>query len=158
VTFYERGKVVARRLGSTRGGRGSISIPRIKSMGGRRSIYAVVERGGFLRKRVEVATYRAPRAVRVARPRRVRASRLSRSRLRVSWRRVRGAARYRVLVRIGDGRVEETLTRRTSVQFGGFSSGTAVRASVVAIARDNRESATGRVRVRARRVAIRLPA
>jgi len=101
VTFFERGPSTARVLGVARGGSGSLTFTPGLGRSGRRGIVAVVEQDGAPVRTLRVASFVAPRPARPGRPARVRVARRGRK-IRIGWRRVRGAARYEVLVKFAD--------------------------------------------------------
>ena len=115
VTFVERGPQTYRVLGRARGPRGTIRFRPGDGPGGRRVIEAIVENDGIPRKTLTVARYVAPRPARPGRPRGLRVRR-TRTGLRVSWRRVPGAAKYAVSVQTNDGRRRVFSTRRSSLR------------------------------------------
>jgi hypothetical protein len=69
VTFEERGRGVAHVLGTVRtGGRGTLRFTPADGAGGTRTIVATVEQDGLPRKRMTVATYKAPARVKPGLP------------------------------------------------------------------------------------------
>ena len=117
VTFVERGPQTYRVLGRARGRRGSIAFTPGDGPGGRRVIEAIVENDGIPRKTLTVARYVAPRPAGPGRPRGLRVRR-TRTGLRVSWRRVPGAAKYAVSVVTSDGRRRVFSSRRPALRVG----------------------------------------
>jgi len=115
VTFVERGPQTYRVLGRARGRSGTIAFTPGDGPAGRRVIEAIVENDGIPRKTLTVARYVAPRPAGPGRPRGLRVRR-TRTGLRVSWRRVPGAAKYAVSVQTGDGRRRVFSTRRTRLR------------------------------------------
>ena len=111
VTFVERGPQTYRVIGRARGRRGTIGFTPGDGPAGRRVIEAIVENDGIPRRTLTVARYVAPRPAKPARPRGIRVRR-TRAGLRVSWRRVAGAAKYAVSVTTRDGRRRLFVTRR----------------------------------------------
>ena len=104
-------------LGSVKtGGKGSLRFTPADGQGGTRRIVALVEQDGLPRKKLTVATYKAPprakpgvpAAVKIKGPgpfRNAAAARSGASRgLTITWRAAKGAARYGVRVVLPDGR------------------------------------------------------
>jgi len=130
VTFIESAAGARRTIGTvTGGGRGSLRFTPAPGRG-RRTIEAQFELAGMPAERLTVTSF-SPPSPRLARPARVRANRRGTT-LRVSWSRVRGAARYEVVTNLRSGTQRLTKTRRTRVTL-----------------RRIRRSDGGRVRVRA---------
>jgi hypothetical protein len=149
VTFFEQGRTVAREIGVARGPSGSLPFPKGHGTAGRRDIFATIAQNGMPRRRLHVASYTAPRPPSVAKPAKLRA-RVARGRLSLSWSRARGAARYRLALKTGDGRVRTLTTRRTTISVPHTATFSA-RARLVAVAADGRESKPVFVTVKARR-------
>jgi hypothetical protein len=103
LTFYERGNGVGRQIRSTTATHGRIRFTPTDGPAGRRTIVAAVLENGLVRATVRVATFRAPGARRPARVSHVVLRRQG-SRVIVTWSKTRGARRYRVHVRVNDGR------------------------------------------------------
>jgi hypothetical protein len=103
LIFYERGKGVGRQIRSTRATHGRIRFTPTDGPAGRRTIVAAVLENGLVRRTLRVATFHAPGARRPARVSHLVLSRHG-SRVVVTWSRTRGARRYRVHVRVNDGR------------------------------------------------------
>ena len=101
VTFVERGPGVARVLGVAHRARGKIVFTPQEGRHERRSIVALINGAAGPARQVTVTFFSAPGPVRLGRPTRLRASRLH-GLIRVSWRRVAGASRYEILVRLVD--------------------------------------------------------
>ena len=112
VTFFESAEGAQRRIGRVDDARGSLGFEPASGPAGERQIVAFVEQNGRPRRRLEVATYRAPAPSGPARPRRVRVRRAGK-RLVISWARVRGAREYEVRASLPvDGRRLMLRTRR----------------------------------------------
>jgi hypothetical protein len=103
VVFQERGRGVSRTLGATRRRHGTLRFRPADGRGGRRRIVAVVEQGGLPRRRLTVASYRAPARAKPGRPRRLELHRGTRSAL-LTWAGAARARRYGVRVALPDGR------------------------------------------------------
>jgi hypothetical protein len=98
VTFAETsGASVAHVIGPARGRRGKLRFVPGRGPAGTRNIIAEVSQRGLPRARRVVARYRAPGPARLARPRGVKFRRVAGS-LRVTWRAVKGARGYEVLI------------------------------------------------------------
>ena len=132
VTFLEEGRGVSRTIGTARGARGTLKFAPADGPGGRRTVVALVEQDGLPRKRLTVATFKAPPRSKPGKPRGVKvaggtARAASRRRpwrrgrgdaggrprpapcaasrpLTITWRPAARAARYGVTVELTDGR------------------------------------------------------
>jgi hypothetical protein len=121
VPFAERGRGVAHALGTVRvGGKGALRYTPADGAGGTRRIVATVLQDGLARKRMTVATYKAPARAKPglpgalnvalgaggkARASTARATAAATSRgLTITWKPAKGAARYGVRVALPDGR------------------------------------------------------
>lgn len=158
VLFFEEGPTVGRRIGVAEGARGSLRFPKGYGTAGRRRVFAIIEQDGLPRRRIALTSYVAPKPPRVPPPRLVRAS-VKRSGLQVRWRRVGSAARYKLIVRVGDGRVLKRTVRRSVTRIPFYDARLGARITVSAEAKDGRVSATTKLRVkpkRNRRVVIRI--
>jgi hypothetical protein len=98
MAFVERGPRTASPLGRAGAPRGRIRFRPAPGRRGRRTIVALVERGGVVTQRVTVARYSAPSPPRPGRPRALRAVRRGGA-LVVRWRGAAGARGYAVTVR-----------------------------------------------------------
>ena len=143
VTFVERGRRTYRVLGTARGARGRLGFAPADGPAGRRLIEAQIERDGVVTASLKVATYRASRPQRVARPRRLRVRRRTGG-LVVSWARVQGAVSYAVSVRPRGAPAILRITRARRLRIGGV--GATSRGSVLVGALD----ASGRAGFEAR--------
>lgn len=118
VVFYEQGRDTRRRLKATSRRRGAVRFTVPDGRAGRREIVALVRQRGLPQSAGAVASYTAPRARRLGRPRSVRVS-ARRGRLVVRWGGARRAAGYEVRVRLSDGRrmlfLRRARTRRLTV-------------------------------------------
>ena len=151
VTFLEVGRrPLARTIGTTAGGRGSIAFTAALGPAGVRTIEAQVTQDGLPRAVVRVARYRAPRVVL---PRPLVAARATGTALRVTWLPVRGATAYRLDLRLHDGRhlrltVPGTRTAVSVARYGRTDSAritvAAVGGGVTGPARGVRLAARGR--------------
>ncbi|HEU0193844.1 MAG TPA: hypothetical protein VFQ71_06570 [Gaiellales bacterium] len=160
VTFAEQSARVYREIGSTGAARGSIRFRPAPGPGGRRSIVAIVERGGVPSAKLTVAHYRAPPARRPGRPRGVVAIRRG-GHLVVRWTRARGARGYQVRVNLPrDGRrlLFFPPPKRHRLRVRGIERSDTARVAVAAIGYDLRPGREGhaglkpaRQRKRARR-------
>ena len=112
VTFFEEGRTVGRQIGVATGTHGALRFPKGHGTAGKRRVFAIVEQNGMPRRRVALTSYVAPAPPRVPAPGVVRA-RVRRAGLALSWRRVPEAARYRLTVKVGDGRVLTRSVRGT---------------------------------------------
>ena len=100
-------------LGVARGRSGKITF--IPGTGdGRHTIVAALDQDGSPARNLRVASFTAPRSTAPLRTRRVRAKR-AHGRIRVTWRRVPGAVRYEVLVKLADGSQAFRVVRGTGI-------------------------------------------
>lgn len=103
VSFVERGADgLVQQLGTAKATTGKVPFTITDGPAGRRTVEAVVTRGGVPRSSVVLATFTAPGPITPGRPRvtlRRRGSRLA-----VSWTKASRATRYRARVRVSDGR------------------------------------------------------
>lgn len=123
VTFQEIGRGVSRTVATARGARGSFKLRPADGPGGRRRVVALVEQNGLPRKRITVATFKAPARVKPAKPAKVtlstgkaraaaagddapgaRAAAARRAPLTITWKPAKRAVRYGVRVALEDGR------------------------------------------------------
>jgi hypothetical protein len=103
LVFYERGKGVGRRVGSTTATHGRIRFTPTDGPAGRRTIVAAVVENGLVRATLRVATFHASGARRPARVSHLVLRRRG-SQVVVTWSKASRAQRYRVHVRVNDGR------------------------------------------------------
>jgi hypothetical protein len=150
VRFAEVGTRAFHQLGTARGSRGSLRFSPAPGPRGRRKIVATIEQGGLPRKALTVATYSATPA-KPGRARRVRVRRKGAGAL-TSWSRVRGAARYRVIVKLSDGRRDVLSVRGLKARVGHLPP--SARGTVTVQAVDARHQAgpgrTARLKAKAR--------
>ena len=152
VAFIESGREGKRTIGTVSGGRGSLRFSPAPGRG-RRRILAQFELAGMPAERLTVASFTPP-SPRLARPARVRARRRGKT-LVVSWARVRGAARYEVVLNLRNGaqRLATSRRRRITLRRIVRSDGGRVRVRALAERRQGRPAsvrfrARGRVRTR----------
>lgn len=158
VVFLEQGRTVGRRIGVATRTRGSLRFPDGHGTAGRRRVLAIVEQNGMPRRRIPLTSYVAPRPPSVPSPRLLPAK-LRRAGLQLRWRRVRRAARYRLVVKVGDGRVLVRTVRERATRIPFYDARLGARVSIVAEAKDNRVSGATKLRVkpkRTRRVVVRI--
>lgn len=147
VTFFERGASTARVLGVARGRSGSLTFTPGLGRTGRRGIIAVVEQDNAPARTLRVASFTAPRPAKLGRPARVRVRRGGR-RIRIDWRRVRGAVRYEVLVKIADGSQVFRLVRGTRLTVADPSPGRRAQVLVNALQADGTRGSASAVKVK----------
>ena len=99
VSFAEKGARTWHVIGAARGASGRLAFTPALGRSGTRTIVALVERDGVLVKTLNVTRFAVGRAPRPAAPAVLRVRR-ERGGLAISWRRVPGAARYAVSVRV----------------------------------------------------------
>ena len=148
VRFVERGPATAHAIGSARGRRGRIPFRIAQGPAGPRTIVAVVENEGTVRKEITIARFRAPRPALPARPRGLKVRR-SRGGLAVSWKRLAGAPRYVVAADVADGRRLVLTSRRTRVRIPAIPARTSARIRVAGLTVTNvaGKRASARVKV-----------
>jgi hypothetical protein len=139
-------------LGYARGTHGRIRFTPVSGPKGKRSIVALVESYGTPRAQLNVASYTAPPPARPAKPKGLRVVR-SGTRLVISWKRVTGASRYRVVVKLADGRSLLFLpsAKQTSATVPNAGRRLSATASVRAERADGTAGPTATFRLRARR-------
>jgi hypothetical protein len=154
VRFEERRKGQAgASLGYAKGTKGRIRFTPASGPKGRRSIVALVESYGTPRAQLNVASYTAPPPARPATPKRLKVTRKG-TKLLVSWQRVTGASRYRVIVKLTDGRSLLLLPggKQTSATVPDVGAQLGATASVRAERADGTAGATAIFRLRATKV------
>jgi hypothetical protein len=103
ISFQETGKFGSHLIGAARGTSGTLRFrPADARPGGRRTIYALIGHAGVVTDQVRVATYVAPAPAKPGAVRGLRARR-SGTKMSVSWRPARGAARYSVVLKGAKG-------------------------------------------------------
>ncbi len=137
VRFIERGAATVHVLGLGKGRSGAIKFTPGAGRRGRRTIVALIDQAGAPARSVTVATYSAPGRVSLGRPGGVRATR-QRGKVRVAWRRVSGAIRYEVLVRLADHSETFRLARGTQITLADPFPAKRGQVSVDALGRDGR--------------------
>ena len=115
IVFTERGAGIARRLGRARGQAGTISFKPTIAPNRRRRIEAEVIQDGLPRELITVARFKAPPVPKLKAPK-VEATR-KRTSLRLTWARVRGAARYIAEVKQRREVLYRVLTRKRKLRF-----------------------------------------
>ena len=152
VRFVERSSTVARVLKETSAASGTVSFSPADGPRGKRTIEAIVEQGGLVRKVVPVASFVAPAPVRPAAPKRVRAK-LRRGKLVVTWAASAGATRYRVLATVNGGRrtlVTATKSRRSATIRDVFAEAP-VKVAVFGVDSADRSGKAGRTSLKVKR-------
>jgi hypothetical protein len=125
VEFAEKGKGAAADLGRAKGTGGTIRFTPAAGPKGTRQIIAEVEENGVPRTNIVVGTYVAPAPAGPDAPKFVHAKR-EKSRLTITWARVKTAAKYAIHVFLNDGRDQKLLlgTKQTSLQIGNVATST----------------------------------
>jgi hypothetical protein len=147
VRFIEQGPATYHLIGITRRRRGSFTFVPADGRGGRRTIVAVVDQGGFPRRRLRLSSYSAPPPFIPGAPKSLSVRR-SRGGLAVSWGRSAGAKRFLVRVLLSDGRRLEFVLKRRSLRVQhvpGIDYGTII---VVGLRGDNQPGHVARARLR----------
>jgi hypothetical protein len=117
TTFYEQGPMGAHKLGVAKGKRGTLKFAPATGPRGKRTIEAVVERGGIPRLRKAIATYTAPGPQRPGKVKKLKVKRRGHNVL-ASWHKASGASRYAVRIDLPDGRRVLRVTKKTNVSLG----------------------------------------
>ncbi len=149
IRFFEVGKGVSKRLGTTRGGKGKIRFVAANGPGGRRHIVAAVDSFGLPRDRFNVAAFRAPAPIKPGKPRHLRLRRRG-GRLIISWRRAKGAERYAAAVRLKDGRRLVLTTRKTTAKVGSVPGIDSAKVEVAGLRADNGPGKVAKAKLKAR--------
>ena len=147
TTFYEHQKNGARKLGVAKGKRGTIKFAPAAGPKGKRTIEAVVERGGIPRLRKTIASYTAPAPARPARVKKLKLSRRGRT-LKASWAKVAGVSGYAVRFDLSDGRHVLRVIRATKASFSGAPKKGLVTVTVMARNSAGRTGPAARVKKR----------
>ncbi len=147
VTFTERGQRTAHVIGVARGRSGSIAFTPAPGRAGKRAIVALVETAAGPGSTVSVTSYTAPRARAPGRPAHIRAIR-RKGTIRVAWKRVRGAARYEVLLALADGSKVFRTTRGTRIRLADPLSRMRGTVSVDVLGRDGLRGKARAIRLR----------
>ncbi len=132
VTFFERGRNVFHRIGSSTGGKGKIRFTPAQGAGGTRQIVTTANLDGTPIPNQTLARFRVAGTPRTGRPRAVRVKRRGRT-LSISWKKARGAVAYGVVVEYANGtqRHAELGPKRRTLRVRGvpLEQGGAVRVS-----------------------------
>jgi hypothetical protein len=152
VHFEEVGEGVGRRIGTATGRRGTIRFAPGDGPKGRRRIVAQVESYGNPRENVDVATYTAPAPAKPAHPAGVKLRRKG-SRVTVTWRPARRAARYLVRATLTDGRklVLFATAKKRTVRISGLASGTRGTITVAGLKPDGSAGPAAKAKLARRR-------
>ena len=103
VVFWERGRDVAKIIGSTSATRGSLRFRPANGYGRVRTIEAQVFSFGHPRAEFKIARYTAPPPVKPGRPGQVRTAAVKGGAVKVTWNPAANAQQYMITVRAGDG-------------------------------------------------------
>lgn len=132
VTFFEKGRNVFHRIGSSMGGKGKIRFTPAQGAGGTRQIVTTATLDGTPIPNQTLARFHVAGTPRTGSPRAVRAKRRGRT-LSISWKKARGAVAYGVVVHYADGheRRAEVGPKRRSLRLRGvpLAQGGTVRVS-----------------------------
>ncbi len=154
VRFEERapGQKAAQSLGYATGTKGRIRFAPASGPQGRRSIVALVESYGTPRATIAAARYTAPPPARPATPKRLKVVRKG-TRLAITWKRVAGVSRYRVIVKLSDGRSVLLLPtgKQTSASVPDVARKLSATATIRAERADGTAGPTARARLKAKR-------
>lgn len=152
VTFVERGAHTAHALGTAQGKRGRITFRLADGPGGPRTVVAIVENDGLVRKQIVVARFTAPKPVRPARPQGLTARRTGGG-LALRWRPAAAATGYVIGVDVGDGRRLVFTTKKPSLRIPAIPPrfGVQIRVAGLTAANAKGPNATARVPVKSKR-------
>jgi hypothetical protein len=147
VRFVERGPQTAHVLGTARRANGQLPFRIADGPAGKRTIVAVVENEGTVRKEITVARFRAPRPAVPAKPRGLRVKR-ARGGLTLRWKRVPGVTRYVIGVDVSDGRRLALGSRKASLRIPQIPANASARIRVAGLTATNiaGKRATARVK------------
>jgi hypothetical protein len=149
VIFTERGEGIAQELGTARGRRGSISFKPTISADRRRTIEAEVAQDGLPRDLLDVARFKAPKQHKLGKPK-VKAKR-KKSSLKLSWKRIKGAAEYLVEVSAGAQVLHRVLTSKPKLKLDGTPSKGKLEVAVQALGEAQPPGPAAKLKVKARR-------
>jgi hypothetical protein len=102
VVFAEKGKVGTRIIGTAKGSRGRLRFKPAGGPGGKRTVVAMIQQGGFVTDTVTVGSFKAPGPAKPGAVGKLKARHVG-TVLTVTWRGAAKAARYSVLVRGSKG-------------------------------------------------------
>ena len=102
IVFAEKGKVGTRIIGAAKGSRGRLRFRPAAGPGGKRTVVAMIQRGGFVTDTITVGSFKAPGPAKPGAVRRLKAKHAG-TRLTVTWASAAKAARYSVIVRGSKG-------------------------------------------------------
>jgi hypothetical protein len=145
TTFFEQGPMGARKLGVAKGKRGTIHFSPAAGPRGKRTIEAVVERGGIPQLRKGVATYVAPGPVHAGRVKKLRLTRHGKT-VHASWGKATGATVYAARIDLPDGRRVLRVTRSRKITLHGAPRDGHVTVTVVARNRAGRPGKAAKAR------------
>ncbi|MBI5105892.1 MAG: hypothetical protein HZB46_13100 [Solirubrobacterales bacterium] len=158
TTFVAQGGGTLQRLGTASGRQGVLRFTPRTGPGGKRTIYAVIDRDDLPLGRPKVATFTVPSPPRVTRAAKLKATHKGTA-VKVTWRPGRAVVRQEVLVRLGDGTAElHRVSRRArSLTVKGVRGAVTGRVTVTGFAYDGKAAprATAKVRAAARKKAKR---
>jgi hypothetical protein len=113
VVFQERGRFGAHTLGAVKKSRGTLRFKPAAGRGGKRTVYALIQKDGFTTRTAKVGTFTAPSPPKPGAVGRLRAVHKA-HRLTISWRAARRAASYVVKIRGSKGtRITRALGRKS---------------------------------------------
>jgi hypothetical protein len=145
TTFFEQGPMGARKLGVAKGKLGTIRFAPAAGPHGKRTIEALVERGGVPQLRKSIATYVAPGPVHAGRVKKLRLTRHGKT-VHASWGKATGATVYAARIDLPDGRRVLRVTRSRKITFHGAPRDGHVTVTVVARNRAGRPGKAAKAR------------
>jgi hypothetical protein len=107
VTFWEKGKDVARIIGSTTAAQGSLHFTSASGYSRKRTIEAQVYSYGHPRTDLTIARYKAPGVLRPGKVRGLKLTRAAGGAVKVSWTRATSAERYEIAVATNGSHIVE---------------------------------------------------
>ena len=122
-------------IGTARGASGKIRFTPSPGPAGDREIVARVNQDGMPRRELSVARYLAPAPRVLPAPKKIKVERTKKG-VKVTWKRVRGADEYWIVVELENGRRFEVTTSRRRAAIKGISRLDGARVSVTAVSDD----------------------
>ncbi|MFL5844415.1 MAG: hypothetical protein ACJ762_06950 [Solirubrobacteraceae bacterium] len=149
VVFQESGAFGTHIIGAAKGAKGTLRFAPADAKGGRRTVVALVQRGGITTDTRRIGTYTAPGPARPGKPRGLKARRAGNAVV-VSFAPSAGAARYAVTLRGVKGTRLGRLVSKRKLRFDAVSSREKVTVSVRGLSKTMRLGPARRITLRAR--------
>lgn len=145
VTFVERGRGAEEVIGTTSKRTGTMRFRPASGPKGRRKIVALVSQDDVPRDELQVGSYSAPPPFRPGAPKGLGITR-KRANATASWKRVPGAAEYRVVAVYNDGAKRIVVTRKPVFRLTKVLTSEAVSVSVTALSAEDRAGPTAKAK------------